>query len=94
VLLCLFTAARAALEKAGVKPTEPRLAFGHGFIQAHFVGELIGKKSAILPSFEIRWRGFSCFDRWQTMKRSLSLKPWQNGHCAGQSNLSLLFRKE
>src|SRR4051794_3651501 len=37
-------AAPAALEKAGVKPTEPRLAFGHGFIQAHFVGELIGKK--------------------------------------------------
>ena len=37
-------AARAALEKAGLKPTEPRLAFGHGFIQAHFVGELIGRK--------------------------------------------------
>jgi uncharacterized protein (UPF0332 family) len=37
-------AARAALEKAGIKPDTPRFAFGHGFIQAHFVGELIGKK--------------------------------------------------
>jgi uncharacterized protein (UPF0332 family) len=42
-------AARAALEKAGIKPTEPRLAFGHGFIQAHFVGELIGKKKQYPP---------------------------------------------
>ena len=37
-------AARAALEREGVKPDTPRLAFGHGFIQAHFVGELIGRK--------------------------------------------------
>lgn len=37
-------AARAALEKEGVKPSSSRFAFSHGFIQAHFVGELIGKK--------------------------------------------------
>ena len=42
-------AARAALEKDGIKPTEPRLAFGHGFIQAHFVGGLIGKKKQYPP---------------------------------------------
>src|SRR6266571_284679 len=36
-------AARAALHKAGIKPDRPRMAWGHEFIQARFVGELINQ---------------------------------------------------
>jgi len=37
-------AARAALHEAGIKPDSPRMAWGHEFIQARFVGELINRR--------------------------------------------------
>ncbi len=43
-------AARAALHKAGIMPDSPRMAWGHEFIQARFVGELINRRKSYPPS--------------------------------------------
>ena len=42
-------AARAALHSMGIKPSRPRLAWGHEFIQAQFVGELINRRKVYPP---------------------------------------------
>src|SRR6266702_4534245 len=43
-------AARATLHLAGIKPPSTRMTWGHEFIQAQFVGELINRRKRYPPS--------------------------------------------
>src|ERR1700694_4716304 len=43
-------AARAALHAVGIKPSNLRHTFGHAFIQAQFVGELINRRKSYSSS--------------------------------------------
>jgi uncharacterized protein (UPF0332 family) len=45
-----FQAAIAALFKAGIQPKSPRGQWGHDFVQAEFIGQLINRQKRYSPT--------------------------------------------